>query len=195
MSGGRLKSMPPVLRQSHPFGCPLRAIGSRDILDIIPRMPYTCSSVALPGVGVLCSRPQLWGCTAVFLSCSEQALQLGSASCAELYFHPLLLVPKRQKILSFHKWGMSLTCHFEELKTKHGKYSCSSHRFLEKHNSFQCSVDELTNHSLQEAKRRVQMIAQLCKPMHIQGGIDETSKQELGFGMVSLSSGSCIFLS
>lgn len=93
MSGGRLKSVPPVLRQSHPFGCPLRAIGSRDILDIIPRMPCTCSSVALPGVGVLCSRPQLWGCTAVFLSCSEQALQLGSATCAELYFHPLLLVP------------------------------------------------------------------------------------------------------
>lgn len=43
------------------------------------------------------------------------------------------------------------------------------------------------------------MIAQLCKPMHIQGGIDETSKQEFGFGMVSLFSvcfsGSCIFLS
>lgn len=40
---GRLKSMLPVLSQSQPFGCPLRTLGRRAVLDIILRIPCTCS--------------------------------------------------------------------------------------------------------------------------------------------------------
>lgn len=54
---GRLKSMLRVLRQSQPCGCPLRAVGRRDILDIILRMPCTCSQSLSRGWAVLQSCP------------------------------------------------------------------------------------------------------------------------------------------
>lgn len=74
----------------------------------------------------------------LFPSCG--AAQLDSAAAlskpyswgVELYFHPLVLILRRQKTLSFQKWGMSPKAHSEELRTKHGKCSCSSHRLLEK---------------------------------------------------------------
>lgn len=56
----------------------------------------------------------------LFLSCAAQldssaALSKCYSWGVELCFHPSLLILKRQKILSFHKWGMSLKAHFEEL--------------------------------------------------------------------------------
>lgn len=83
--------------------------------------------VALPWVG----SPAVLPSCGLFPSCGTAQLDSSAAlsKCYSwgmgLYFHPLLLILRRQKILSFQKWGMSLKAHFEELKTKHGKYSCS----------------------------------------------------------------------
>lgn len=106
---GNLKSMLPVLRHSHLFlfGCLLKAMGSRAILDIIRRMLCTCTYISCLGWECF-SLAQFW-CfhqlcsTAVFFSYSEQILQLWSVAYAEFYIHPLLLILKSQKILSFHK--------------------------------------------------------------------------------------------
>lgn len=118
----------------------------------------SCLGWGWRGLAQLWCFHHLWCSTAVFISHSEQILRLWSVAYAELYFHPLLLTWTARK--SFLFINGECNCHLILKSSKPNMESISVDTIGSWKNTFSMQCGLVNQFTLQEVKRRVQMISQ-----------------------------------